>query len=147
MWTEVGLAVLLSLFIFLSYTAIRGFPPGLQTYHVATPPVSSNGLDTNQAKFMFFHTLWCPYCVQAQPIWASFKETLKNNPAMYGGKKVSFEEINCDTDKGKRALYKIDAYPTFKLETSDKLYTYSGKPSVQDFDKFLIETLGSKKSA
>jgi thiol-disulfide isomerase/thioredoxin len=94
---------------------------------------------------MFFYTPWCPHCKTAQPVWASLKETLKNTPSTFGGHTVIFEEINCDSDKGKSALYKIEGYPTFKLETDSKLYDFKGRPSVVALQNFLTQTLGQKK--
>ena len=55
------------------------------------------------------------------------------------------EEINAESDKGKSALYKIKAYPTFKLETSEKVYEMKGPPSTASFRAFLISALGEEK--
>jgi thiol-disulfide isomerase/thioredoxin len=110
------------------------------------PPLTQNGIDPGQAKFMFFYTPWCPHCKTAQPVWASLKETLKNTPSTFGGHTVIFEEINCDSDKGKSALYKIEGYPTFKLETDSKLYDFKGRPSVAGLENFLTQVLGQKKA-
>jgi hypothetical protein len=61
-------------------------------------------------------------------------------------KKFIFEEINAEADKGKSALYQIKAYPTFKLETSDKVYEMLGPPTVESFRAFLESALGSEKA-
>jgi hypothetical protein len=42
---------------------------------------------------------------------------MENKPQTYGGQKIIFEEIDCEADKAKAALYKISGYPTFKLAT------------------------------
>jgi hypothetical protein len=73
------------------------------------------------------------------------KELLKNRNYTYGGKTVFMEEINADSDKGKTALYKVTAYPTFKLETTEKLYEMQGRPSSAAFRAFLISALGEEK--
>jgi hypothetical protein len=145
MWTELLIAIVASVLIIGIYWVIRGFPPGVATYQM--PPVTPNGIDTGQAKFMFFYTPWCPHCKTAQPVWASLKETLKNTPSTFGGHSIIFEEINCDSDKGKSALYKIEGYPTFKLETDSKLYDFKGRPSVAGLETFLTQILGQKKAA
>jgi len=144
MWSELIIAVILATLFVGVYWGIRGYPPGVATYQM--PPVVPNGIDPGQAKFMFFYAPWCPHCKTAQPVWASFKETLKNTPSTFGGHTIVFEEINCDSDKGKSALYKIEGYPTFKLETDNKLYEFKGKPSVVALQNFLTQTLGQKKS-
>jgi len=144
MLTEILIALALALLVVGIYSAIRGYPPGVSTYQM--PPLTQNGIDPGQAKFMFFYTPWCPHCKTAQPIWASLKETLKNTPSTFGGHTVIFEEINCDSDKGKSALYKIEGYPTFKLETDSKLYDFKGRPSVAGLEAFLTQVLGQKKA-
>ena len=125
------------------YYLITGIMPGSRTI-VTSPPIE-NDMDENAAKFMFFYTPWCPWCKKAQQPWASMKELIKNSNYSYGSKTVSLEEVNCDGDKGKAALYKINAYPTFKLETTDKMYEMVGKPSTASFRAFLINALGSEK--
>jgi len=144
MWSELVIAILVSLTLIGIYYAVTGVAPGARVI-IGVPPLTSNGLDQNQAKFMFFYTTWCPHCKNAQQPWASFKEMFKTRTYTYGGKQISFEEINAEGDKGKAALYKISAYPTFKLETSDKLYEMIGPPNSATFRAFLINALGEEK--
>ena len=72
---------------------------------------------------------------------------MKNSPARYGGKTIIFEEINCEADKGKAALYNIRQYPAFKLETSDKVFVLQAIPDPKTFEAFLTGTLGKKISS
>ena len=127
------------------YYAITGKPPGAKVIQ-QSPPIPSESLGENQAKFMFFYVTWCPHCKSAQQPWRSFKEMLKNTHYTYGGKEIICEEINAESDKGKAALYKIEAYPTFKVETSDKVFEMQGKPSVESFRQFLVNALGAEKA-
>ena len=145
---SIGIPLVVSLVVVIGfigiYYLVTGIMPGARTIET-TPPVE-NGMDESQAKFMFFYTPWCPWCKKAQQPWASFKEMLKNSHYMYGGKKVVLEDINCDSDKGKSALYKITAYPTFKVETNMKVFEMSGKPTVENFRNFLKQVLGAEKA-
>jgi thiol-disulfide isomerase/thioredoxin len=127
------------------YYTVWGIMPGASVVSVTAPP-TSNGLDGNQAKFIFFYTTWCPWSKKAQAPWASLKEVMKNTPKTYGGKTVIFEEVNAESEEGKAALYGVKAYPTFKLETNDKVYEMLGKPSVAAFRAFLITVLGQESS-
>jgi thiol-disulfide isomerase/thioredoxin len=127
------------------YYAWTGTPPGAKLIE-QTPPVAS-GLDDNQANLMFFYATWCPHCKTAQQPWRSLQQTIKNSNLKYGGKTVSFEEINAETDKGKSALYSIKGYPTFKLHTKDKLFEMVGRPSVANFREFLKKALGDEKTS
>ena len=128
------------------YYLVKGILPGASVGAVTEPPTSTNGLDQNQAKFMFFYTTWCPWSKKAQQPWASLKEVHKNTPKKYGNTTVIFEEVNAENEQGKAALYGIKAYPTFKLETNDKVYEMLGKPSVAAFRAFLITVLGQESS-
>lgn len=127
------------------YYTVWGVMPGASVMSVTEPP-TSNGMDGNQAKFIFFYTTWCPWSKKAQPPWASLKEIHKNTPKTYGGKTVLFEEVNAESEEGKAAMYGVKAYPTFKLETKDKVYEMLGKPSVPAFRAFLITVLGQESS-
>ena len=125
------------------YLLITGVAPGSKLI-IEDPPVQNNQ-DPQQATFMFFYTTWCPHCKKAQQPWSSMKELLKNQKYTYGGKTIFMEEINAENDKGKTALYKIKAYPTFKLETSEKVYEMQGPPSTASFRAFLTSALGEEK--
>jgi len=113
---------------------------------IEKPPLDDSGLDPNQARFMFFYTTWCPWCTKAQTPWSSFKQMLKTHNYTYGGKQILIEEINAESDKGKAALYKISGYPSFKLETENKVMEMKGNPSTGAFRAFLISALGEEKS-
>jgi thiol-disulfide isomerase/thioredoxin len=126
------------------YHTITGVWPGSRLL-ISKPPVSG-AVDNNTAKFMFFYTTWCPWSKKAQAPWSSFKEQHKNTQYTYGGKTVTFEEINADSDKGKTALYKIKGYPTFKLETSDNVFEMKGQPTTESFREFLKNALGAEKT-
>jgi thiol-disulfide isomerase/thioredoxin len=111
---------------------------------IEDPPLEHNGLEPQQARFMFFYTSWCPWCKSATAPWKSFQQQLKNNPATYGGYTVSFEDVNAEANKGKASLYKIQAYPTFKLETHDRVVELKAVPDPLNFDAFLVAALGQK---
>jgi thiol-disulfide isomerase/thioredoxin len=145
--STVGIPFIVALLIVGAFIGIyyytTGILPGSKTI-VTTPPIEG-AVDENNAKFMFFYTPWCPWCKKAQQPWASMKELIKNSRYTYGGKNVTLEEINCDGDKGKAALYKINSYPTFKVETDKNVTEFSGKPTTKNFREFLIEVLGAEK--
>ena len=139
--------IIVSLIVVLGFIGIyylwTGTPPGSRI--IEQEPPTSSGLDENQANFMFFYATWCPYCKHAQQPYHSLKQFIKNSGYTYGGKKVTFQEINAEADKGKNSLYNITAYPTFKIETSSKVYRMVGRPSVVNFREFLKKALGDEK--
>ena len=145
MWTELLVSLLVVILCIGTYYAITGKPPGARVLEQDVP-IPSNGLEANQAKFMFFYTTWCPHCHDAKEPWKSFKQMVHNQKYTYGGKEIQFEDINAEADRGRTALYKISAYPTFKVETPTKVYEMIGKPSPQTFRAFLQSALGPEKS-
>jgi len=126
------------------YYLWTGTPPGSRL--LQQQPPTASGLDDHQANLMFFYATWCPHCKTAQQPWRSLQQFIKNSGYTYGGKTVSFEEINAETDKGKTALFNIQGYPTFKLQTADKLYEMVGKPTTLNFREFLKKALGAEKT-
>lgn len=142
MLTELIVSAIVVISFIGIYYLVTGTPPGARIIE-QTPPVG--GLDSNQANFMFFYASWCPHCKTAQQPWHSMQQLVKNSGYTYGGKTVSFEEINAETDKGKTALYNIQGYPTFKVQTADKLFEMVGRPSVENFREFLKKALGDEK--
>ena len=129
--------------LIVMYRSMTGIWPGARLV-IEDAPVTATGISDGEAKFMFFYTDWCPFCVKAKSQWSSFKQMMKNNPKTYGGKTIYFEEVNCDTQVGRAALYKIDSYPTFKLQTKEKVYRMTGKPTVDSFRSFLKSALGNE---
>lgn len=145
-YLQIFLAVLAtSLIIIFGWKYWKGYYPG-SSFIIEDPPITKNGTEEGQAKFMFFYTSWCPWSHKAWPKWKSFKQMMQNNPQKYGGHQIIFEEINCDSNP-KAALYKVSAYPTFKLLTIDKTYVMQGTPDPLTFDVFLKGTLGEKSSS
>jgi thiol-disulfide isomerase/thioredoxin len=147
--SETLLTVLLVIGTFIVVIAAYRFFVGhypASKFIIEDPPIPNNGLDKDQARFMFFYTNWCPWSRKAWKPWKAFKQMMKNNPATYGGKTILFEEINAESDKGKAALYNIKEYPTFKLETTDKLVTLLAIPDPATFKVFLTGVLGQEAS-
>jgi len=139
----VAIVIVTFLLIVLVWRLVRGHYPGSK-YIIEDPPAETNGLDNKHARFMFFYASWCPWCRKADPIWRSFKKTVESTKAKYGGVTVDFEEINIEHDKGRTALYNVKEYPTFKLETSDKVYKLIAIPDKLTFEDFLVGVLGKK---
>jgi thiol-disulfide isomerase/thioredoxin len=146
-YLETALYVLgMCIIIVVGWYYWKGYYPG-SSYIVEQPPIPKNGLDPGQAKFMFFYTTWCPWSHKAWPKWKSFKQLMENNQVKYGDQQILFEEIDCEADKGKAALYKIAGYPTFKLGTTEQTYVFRGIPDPKTFDVFLQACLGKKSSS
>lgn len=142
---EIVIALLVVALSIVAYRSMTGIWPGSRMI-VQDPPASSPNVSQTNAKFMFFYTEWCPYSQKAKDPWQSFKQMLKNSPKTYGGKSITFEEIDAEAEKGKSALYQVKQYPTFKLQTNTKVYEMLGKPTTASFRAFLISALGKERS-
>jgi hypothetical protein len=125
------------------YWAFRGFPPASRV--VIAQEKAKQPKSIREATFYFFYTNWCPYSQEAKPNVESLRDYLVDYT--YGGKTIQVELVNCDVDKKKCELYKIDAYPSYKLETSSTVYTYDGPAELSVFKEFFISALGPEKKA
>jgi hypothetical protein len=125
------------------YYAVTGSLPGAKTVvKVTEPPVTSTGLDPGQLKFMFFYAEWCPFSSNVVEAWRSLKQDYKNNPAKYKGRIVVFEDVDGDHQAAKKALYNVEAYPTFKIEANKKVYELTGNDrSFSRLQSFLIDVI------
>lgn len=145
MLSEIIIALLVVVVSIMGYRSLTGIWPGSRMI-VQEPPPTAPKVSPSNANFMFFYTEWCPYSQKAKAPWESFKQMLKNSPKKYGGKTVTFEEIDAEAERGRAALYQVKQYPTFKLQTQDKVYEMLGKPSPAAFRAFLIAALGKETS-
>jgi thiol-disulfide isomerase/thioredoxin len=138
-----GYTLMFCAILILGYWMFRGFPPGSKLVEQALP--TPNELDGKSAVFKLFYVDWCPHCTEA-------KEKLDELEAItathtYGGKKIKFERTNCEVHKDVCQMYKVEAYPTYKLETSSNMYEYLGPASTQAYRTFLGNALGKEVSS
>ncbi len=125
----------------VTYWAFRGFLPGSKVIELPLP--APNELDGKTATFKLFYVSWCPHSKEAFTLFESFKDIVSQ--FTYGGKRVKLEFINCETHKDDCSLYKVDAYPTYKLETSIKMFEYIGPADIETYQTFLTSALGTKE--
>ena len=108
---------------------IPGFPGGDDT-----------DLETGElAELLFFCVKWCPHCKKAEPEW---KKLVKK----FEGKKINkstifFKKIDCEDSEALADQYKIEGYPTIKLEKGDQIIEYNAKPNAETLEEFLREQL------
>jgi thiol-disulfide isomerase/thioredoxin len=132
----IGLSIIVVSLMIGLYYALRGVMPGARMIITEPPPEDRHTSST--PTFMFFYTTWCPHSQSAQAPWSSFKQYLKDHPMTNA---INFEEIDADAQKDKANLYKVTAYPCFKLKTKNKVYEFIGKPSTPAFKAFVNRAL------
>ncbi len=132
--------VVLVVFV-VAYWAFRGFLPGSKV--VEQPLPTPNDIDGTTAHFKLYGVKWCPYSAEAKEKMQSFEGIVNQNT--YGGKHVVIEFIDCESQKDECSLYKIVAYPTYKLVTSIKMFEYMGPPSTETYRTFLVSALGKEE--
>ena len=144
--TAIGLVIAIAVVAALvwGYKSYTGIMPGAKLVLVPPSTVQPSGVDENTAKFMFFYTTWCPHSRKAEGPWKSFQQIHKNTPRKYGGMSLQFEDVNAESQTGKAALYGIQHYPTFKIQTKDSVYEFVGLPTVNNFRQALINTFGQE---
>ena len=133
--------LLLCVIFVVVYWAFRGFLPGSKVIEMPLP--APNDLDGVTAKFKLFYVRWCPYSREALDKFEMFKDVVSQ--FTYGGKHVKLELIDCETHKDDCTLFKIEAYPTYKLETSVKMFEYIGPADIETYQTFLVAALGDKE--
>ncbi len=138
MWLAVGLSVLFVVLFIVGYKHFRGFYPGSTI--IEMPAVR----DPDAPRLLFFYTTWCPHSQKALGEWKSLKEMLKGKTL--GGKRLQFVPYDGDGEEGAVARYGVDAYPTFILETVDKVVTYEGHAKASRLHSWLIGQLGEETS-
>lgn len=86
----------------------------------------------------FFHVNWCPHCKTALPEWNSFK-------SQYDGKEMNGYVLKCvDTDCTSENSevthiinkYKIDSYPTVKMQKEGNTIDFDSKITKSSLEKF-----------
>ena len=135
-----GFTMFLLLTFIFTYWAFRGFLPGSKV--VEQTPVSPGTIDGTTAVFKLFFVWWCPYSRSAHDKMKEFEGLVSQYT--YGGKHVVVKFVDCESNKDECALYKADAYPTYKLETSAKMFEYIGPPSSDAYRAFLVSALGKE---
>lgn len=95
------------------------------------------------AEVMFFKTNWCPHSKEATPIWEEIKQ--KYNNEVLNGHKVIFTEIDCEKDESKCDEFKIEGYPTIKINLPNEIVEFDGNPSKDGLEQFITNVIGTPK--
>ena len=138
-----GFTLLLCGIFVVVYWMWRGFPPGSRLIELDLP--KPNALDGTTAQFKLFYVKWCPYSSDAKEKMKELQNIVKGYT--YGGKRVQIEFTDCEVHKDDCHAYNVEAYPTYKLETSLKMYEYLGPASTRAYRTFLADALGKEVAA
>lgn len=111
---------------------------------VLSPPKRS--IPQTEARLYFFYTDWCGFSQKAQPQWKAVEAHL-SRASYYGTTHVTPVAVNCESDKGMCELYGVEAYPTFKLETSSGIYEFKKSATAENIIGFLRQTLGKESAS
>ena len=97
---------------------------------------------TSSADIYIFHTLWCPHCKTAMPIWNDFKKDMEGKTV--NGIELVFHEIDCDKDTATADKFGVKGFPTIKLQYGQQLMEYDAKPSKANLTEFVNRVLVTK---
>lgn len=144
-----GMTLLISVSAFIiivgAWKMYRGFYPGSRLYEESLP--TPNDLDAKTARFIMFYANWCPHSRDVKPKWDSLKKVIDDTKEKFGNRSVSIERVDCEAHQAKCSRYRVDSYPTYKLETNEKVYEYQGAPNVTLWKTFLKAALDQGKTA
>lgn len=92
-----------------------------------------------EANIYFFFVDWCPHCKTALPDWIKFKNQYNNKEV--NGYLVNCIDMNC-TDENEEITeaiqeYKIEGYPTVKMNKDNKIIDFDAKISYNTLEKFV----------
>ncbi len=82
-------------------------------------------------ELMLFYVDWCPYSQATKKQWYTYKEKYR------GDYKISFVEIDCDTNTNLADTYQIDSYPTIILLLDGKKYIYDAQMNDATLTQFI----------
>jgi thiol-disulfide isomerase/thioredoxin len=82
-------------------------------------------------KVILFKAEWCGHCITFKPIW---NKIIENKDLI---KKFKFITYDADTQKHMFETYKVDAFPTIKIQDDDEVREYDGERTEEEFTAFL----------
>jgi thioredoxin domain-containing protein 10 len=120
------------------YTYKRYVSQGMSKNYVTNNEFnSSNAIES--ADIYFFHTMWCPHCKTAMPIWNSFKADMEGKKV--NGITLNFFEVDCEKDPATAEKFNVKGYPTIKLMKGSQIIEYDAKPSKDTLTEFVNSAL------
>lgn len=132
---------LVIVFLFTSYWVYTAYvKPSLNASYVANKEYAQKDSNNDTADLYLFFAPWCPHCKTARPVWNKFKENIATS-GHSSGVKINFIEVDCDKDKSTADRFKVEGYPTIKLNYNNKIVEYDAKPDVDTLQQFLDQTL------
>lgn len=91
--------------------------------------VMKGGSDKNT--LYLFKAEWCHHCRMFKETWDFLQENMKG--------KINFIAYDSKENKDKMEKYKIEGFPTLKLQTKDGLIEYQGERNIDDIKNFIKE--------
>ena len=76
---------------------------------------------------MKFYAPWCSHCKRLEPVWEEVATNLKGDPDNY----VNVAKVDCDAHRGVGNRFDIQAFPSIKMISKGKVYTYKGKRDME----------------
>jgi len=139
------------LFIILSYLYFKyKIQPKLNNKYIANKEFTDdqNSSNNDPANLYLFYTNWCPHCKNAwdptdkiKRPWNQLKDELKKMKNRVNGKEIIVVEVDCEEDKNLAEEYKVEGYPTIKLQSDNKIYNYDAKPDKDQLIDFLNQVV------
>lgn len=81
---------------------------------------------------MKFYAPWCSHCKRLEPVWEEVATNLKGDADNY----VNVAKVDCDAHRGVGNRFDIRAFPTIKMISKGKVYTYKGKKDAESILHF-----------
>lgn len=108
------------------------------------PNAEYNKSQEQDIELLLFETSWCPHCKDAKSNWNVLKEKY-HNQTFSNGKKLTFIEHDCEENEDICEQYKIEGYPTIKMNTKDEIIEFDGEPTIEGLTEFIKNVVGTDK--
>lgn len=86
---------------------------------------------------LYFYTLWCPICKNANTVWNEFINLPNFTGGKYNGTTIIFRMIDCDKETHIADKFDITGYPTVKLIKGDQVIDFDAKMTVDSLMQFV----------
>jgi len=102
--------------------------------------ISNTGnVGNGEVTIYLFYADWCPHCTKAKPEWNKFKDA--RNGKELNGYMIKCVDVNCTEETSANfqiiQQYKIDSYPTLKMEKDGSQIDFDSKITNESLEKFV----------
>jgi thiol-disulfide isomerase/thioredoxin len=137
------MAIVFIIFLVAAIYAYRAYAKPLIDNKRNADISNTGGVGNGEVVIYLFYADWCPHCTKAKPEWNKFKEARNNKE--FNGHMIKCVDVNCTEETSSNfqiiQKYKIDSYPTLKMEKDGSQIDFDSKITNESLEKFISMVL------